>query len=1247
MSDYDPDAIRKKYPKITERDHARSKEMWAGSHNHIESEEYIVGNDDVIILKKNSYPPALYKAIDEAIVNALDHIIRCHMGKEKVTYIKVNFCSKTGKITVENNGPGIEIVKHPDLGIYIPQYIFGSFFSGSNLKKTDSSIIGGTNGVGIKLTNAFSTVFTVETVYKNQYYKQTWTDGMNKVSEPEIIELTKNKSKESFTKVSFILDFHKLFGYKNTIEQIYNELSPIVKMRMYKAAAYAGWTSSNVTKCYYNDELIPIMNMSDIANKMFPVGANVHRAILCPCEKPTAKHIKENTCNQWEVCIAYVENTAKSIKTMHHLSNINGVSASGGKHLEFLFEQIRSGVEEKITKELKNSNIKFQPSYIYSNIFLFINAKLAGAQWTSQRKDELSVEKKYLDKYILSASFINEVSTNLREKILETLYCDESKTKKKRLNVDKYAPAKKAGTNESHKCSLILPEGDSAKTMCKNGLSYRPKGLKEPLLGYDYYGILTLGGVILNARKESEIIKVGSKTKLVMSQKMAENKFVKSFIAVMGLNTQCEYDPKSPTYISEMKKLRYGRVISFVDQDHDGVGFIHSLIINLFERCWPKLLEAGFVYRFATPIRRAIPIKKALKIIEFYSDTEYNYWRKRADVNENDYTYEHIKGLATNKEEDVAFMFKNFQKRLYKYIPDEKTPKICEDYFGKNSEPRKRELRIPYENPPDELILQQNTENIILCSDHILYEAKSHKLSNLKQKLYHAYDGMNESGRKILDGSIKKFRTDMREVRVSQLAGYISEHEAYHHGEASLMSSIAGKACLVTGGVQLPQLLPCSTGLGSRDGGPGDVAQPRYTKVKLNKRLVSLMYPDDDAPLLKYVVDDGELVEPEYFLPILPSAVMESVEMPADGWKIKVWARDVYDVLRNVRRIINSNQDIENLELLPMKPYTRGYKGEIKSIRGDPFSFGNYVYNPKLNMIHITELPLRVWSDTYTEYIKTHKSLVSDIFNYSSDEQINIEVYLSDSIRDDSVDKKKVGAQKKTKKNEKVEHVEKKQVADPIGEIMKYTDDIWADGVEVYLELRRKMDQELNMIGKMGEVLEFNDYGSIIKYWYVERKNCYIRRVERTRILLELNILRLKNIIRYVNETKELSIVKIGIETAINILEKGNYNKINTTLLDRPGFTPVEELKYKILNEKASFDYLLETRDIDKLDHAIKARNAKLEKLIQKLNELNEQAQEGKFPGAKIWLNELDQLEKIIKMGFETNWKFGDTRVYE
>jgi DNA topoisomerase-2 len=69
----------------------------------------------------------------------------------------------------------------------------------------------------------------------------------------------------------------------------------------------------------------------------------------------------------------------------------------------------------------------------------------------------------------------------------------------------------------------------------------------------------------------------------------------------------------------------------------------------------------------------------------------------------------------------------------------------------------------------------------------------------LERKLDHVIDGQNQAGRKILDGLMKALHGN-KEMKVAQLAGYVSEHENYHHGEESLNNSITGKGLVTVGG---------------------------------------------------------------------------------------------------------------------------------------------------------------------------------------------------------------------------------------------------------------------------------------------------------------------------------------------------------------------------------------------------------------------------------------------------------------
>jgi DNA topoisomerase-2 len=83
---------------------------------------------------------------------------------------------------------GIDIAKHPEENIWIPELIFGHLRTSTNYDKTEEKVTGGKNGYGAKLTNIYSTEFTVETVdsYQKKKYIQTWSNNMYEKTKPKI-----------------------------------------------------------------------------------------------------------------------------------------------------------------------------------------------------------------------------------------------------------------------------------------------------------------------------------------------------------------------------------------------------------------------------------------------------------------------------------------------------------------------------------------------------------------------------------------------------------------------------------------------------------------------------------------------------------------------------------------------------------------------------------------------------------------------------------------------------------------------------------------------------------------------------------------------------------------------------------------------------------------------------------------------------------------------------------------------------
>ena len=116
------------------------------------------------------------------------------------------------------------------------------------------------------------------------------------------------------------------------------------------------------------------------------------------------------------------------------------------------------------------------------------------------------------------------------------------------------------------------------------------------------------------------------------------------------------------------------------------------------------------------------------------------------------------------------------------------------------------------------------------------------------------YLGMHKTGKLV---AIKT------EVKVAQLAGFVSDKAAYHHGEMSLTGAIVGMAQNFVGSNNINMLVPAGQ-FGSRIKGGKDASSPRYIFTQLEK-ITRCIFTEQDDHVLKYLTDDGTPVEPQFY----------------------------------------------------------------------------------------------------------------------------------------------------------------------------------------------------------------------------------------------------------------------------------------------------------------------------------------------------------------------------------------------
>ena len=880
--------------------------------------------DNKIEYKNIKYIPGLYKIFDEILVNAIDQHVKTENDEQiahKVSLIRVNINADKNIIRVYNNGKGIEVVEHKEYKIYIPELIFGNLLTSSNYDKNEKKITGGKNGYGAKLANIFSKRFSVETVDAERHlkYVQTFEKNMSIKGKPVITPVS--KTTKPYTIIEFEPDLNR-FG----IDSLDDDTISLMKKRVLDITAC---TNKNV-HVYLNDEEVDCKSLEKY----------VHYYLNDDVEK-----VYEVVNDRWEIVVAINEDAK-----FDQVSFVNGIATTkGGKHVDTVVANIIKKVQAHIaTKGVKRKKVELKPAHIKDNLFVFIRSTIENPAFDSQIKEYLTTPAtKFGSKCDFSDKFIEKLlKTALVERAMKSSEFNENiglqKKGGKRMSslrgIEKLDDANKAGTSESMKCTLILTEGDSAKALAIAGLS---------VVGRDHFGVFPLKGKVLNVRD-------------IPLKKVSDNTEIANIVKIMGL----QYNRKGATKEEIIKELRYGRIMIFTDADVDG-SHIKGLLMNLFSIFWPSLLEIkGFIISLATPILKATHKKQ---VIEFYTMSEFNEWKMSAECVEKHWTIKYYKGLGTSTSQEAIGYFTNFDDKKIEYSMGEdeeeralSIEKIELAFDKKQSEERKNWLK-GYDK---DVIIEQN-QKTILYYDFVDRELIHFSDYDCKRSIPSLCDGLKPSLRKILYSCFK--RNLKREIKVAQLAGYISEHSAYHHGEASLYQAIIGMAQNFVGSNNIELLCPAGQ-FGTRLLGGEDAASPRYIFTHLTE-LAFHIYNPLDNPLLEYNEDDGMKIEPTWYIPILPMILVNGTDGIGTGFSTNVPPHNPEEIVENLMRLMDDKKPLD------MKPWFRGFRGKI-DYKGNSDSGGEQYINRGVyrviddTTLVIEELPIGRWTNDYKVFLE-------------------------------------------------------------------------------------------------------------------------------------------------------------------------------------------------------------------------------------------------------------------------------------
>jgi DNA topoisomerase-2 len=641
-----------------------------------------------------------------------------------------------------------------------------------------------------------------------------------------------------------------------------------------------------------------------------------------------------------------------------------------------------------------------------------------------------------------------------------------------------------SGTENSGNCILILCEGLSAMSGIVSGLSASDRNI---------IGIYPLRGKLLNVRGETV-------------KKIGDNKEITDLKKILGLENSRTYN----TIDDVRKHLRYGKIMIMCDQDTDG-SHIKGLCINLFHCEWKSLtMIPGFISFMNTPILRA---SRGSQTLSFYNDGEYQAWKTSIGGEATGWKIKYFKGLGTSKSDEFKEYFTN--KKIVDFVHSASSDDVIDKVFNdKRANDRKTWLIEKYDKDAflDTRRLNVNYEEFV---DRELIHFSNYDCG---RSIPCAIDGLKISLRKILYCAFKRRLTS--EVKVAQFSGYVSEHSAYHHGEASLNGAIVNMAQNFVGSNNINLLEPNGQ-FGTRLQGGDDSASERYIFTMLNP-LTRFAFPEADDHILKYINDDGTIVEPENYVPIIPFALVNGIKGIGTGFSCSVPPYNPADLIKYIKSMLKHEPTPEELV-----PYYEGFKGSVRKIEADKYLIKGLYEKTDTDTIAIIELPVGKWTMQYTKFLeelvdgtvdkdgKKTPPVIKDFTSLCTEVSVNFTVVFP-----------------------------RGKLAELIGQV----DTQGIDGVEKLLKLTTTIKtSNIHMFDDNCKLKKFENVDDIIREYYDVRMTAYQRRKAYLVDAMTQKMLLLTNKAKYIEYTlvDKIDLRRKTTAEVDDMLSKNGFSKID------------------------------------------------------------------------------------------------------
>lgn len=336
-------------------------------------------------------------------------------------------------------------------------------------------------------------------------------------------------------------------------------------------------------------------------------------------------------------------------------------------------------------------------------------------------------------------------------------------------------------------------------------------------------------------------------------------------------------------------------------------------------------------------------------------------------------------------------------------------------------------------------------------------------------------DGFKPTQRKIIHIANLVWKTGSeKNLKVFQLSGKVASDAFYHHGDMSLSNAI----------INLAQKFKNNAPLLEEDGQFGSLRSPqagapRYigTKLSANFRLIY-----KDFELLEYKEEEGEIIEPKYFLPIIPTVLINGGSGIAVGFASNILNRDIKEIIDVCVKYLNGKK------ITTVKPSLIGFTGTYTQ---DTENNKKWYIRGKFERINsstvkITELPP---SMTYEKYEEILDKLVEnkDIVSYEDNCKDNIDYTIKftrvglEILSDDKLFNLLKLVESETENFNTLDEYGKLKIFESVDDIIQY----FVDFRLKYYQVRKdhqldKMQHELKVLGNRGKFIKAILDGKIV-----------------------------------------------------------------------------------------------------------------------------------------------------------------------